>query len=239
MADYEKRFYRDYHNSQSLKSYQITIEQSDLYIASTNFTDKDAEKALIDARSKIEKYIVEYPEFLTSLKPLHLSSDIIPINWMLNTAKICSVGPMAAVAGAVSRYVGEALLSINQEVIVENGGDIFISSKIPRKILVYAGNSPVSMKMAIEIPVGTYGICTSAGKVGPSLSFGKADAAIVLSRDCALSDAAATQLGNYIKQEDDLESAVKKIMLLPNILGAMAIYDDKIAASGQIKLTSV
>jgi len=237
--DYQPRFYRNYHNSHSLKSYQVTIEQSDLYIASTNLTKIQAKNLLIYAREQIQAYIAKHPDFLTSLEPIHTSSSAPIVSWMLNAAKVCSVGPMAAVAGAVSQYVGKELLKENDEVIVENGGDIFISSKVPRKILVYAGNSPVSMKMAIEIPAGVYGICTSAGKVGPSLSFGRADAAIVLSKDCALSDAAATQLGNYINNEADIKNAVTRIISLPNILGAMAICNDKIAASGQIKLTSV
>ena len=239
MSDYEKRFYRDYHNSASLQSYHIQIENSDLYIASTNLTIDISRTALSEARLIIKKYIKKHPEFLSSLLPLNLTSNIPLLSWMLNASKICNVGPMAAVAGSVSRYVGERLLGINDEVIVENGGDIFISSKSARKILVYAGKSPVSMKIAIEIPAGTFGICTSAGKVGPSLSFGYADAAIVLSKNCSLADAAATQLGNYIKTKDDLPSSIKTILQLPGILGAMAIYDDKIAAAGEIKLTSV
>lgn len=239
MAHYQNRFYRDYHKSTSLQSYHVCIEQSDLFIASTYLSSSVAKKALTTARNEIENFILQYPQFLTSLKPLDVSSYTAPISWMLSAAKICDVGPMAAVAGATSRYVGEALLAQNDEVIVENGGDIYISSKVPRKILVYAGSSPVSMKLAIEIPPGTHGICTSAGTVGPSLSLGLADAAIVLSKDCALSDAAATQLGNYVKNQSDLKSAVKRISSLPNIIGAMAICNDKIAVCGQIKLAHI
>ena len=238
MTNYQKRFYRDYHNSDKLKSYQITIEQSDLYIATTNYSHETSVIALKQARHIIENYIKKYPDFLTSLQPLNLPESIAPVSWMLDAGRICSVGPMAAVAGAVSRFVGEALLAQNDEVIVENGGDIFLSSKVPRKILIYAGSSPVSMKMAIEIPPGTYGICTSSGSVGPSLSLGKSDAAIVVSENCALADAAATRLGNLIKNESDLEIAVKQITLLPGISGAVAVYHDKIAACGQIKLVS-
>ena len=184
----------------------------------------------------IEKYAEIHSDFLSSLSPINQSVNISPVSWMLNASALCSVGPMAAVAGAVSRYVGEALLHCNDEVIVENGGDIFISSLSPKKIMIYAGDSPVSMKMAIEIPAGTFGVCTSAGKVGPSLSFGQADAAIVLSKDCALADAAATLLGNYIKDETDLESSIKQIMQIPGISGSVAVCGEKIAAAGQIKL---
>ncbi|MBN2879266.1 MAG: UPF0280 family protein [Clostridia bacterium] len=239
MDNYQKRFYRGYHISGELISYQVTIDESDLYIASTLLSDIDARIALNKARNLIKKCISLHPLFFSSLIPLDIEYNTPPVSWMLEAAQICSVGPMAAVAGAVSRYVGEALLEKNNEVIVENGGDIFISSKSPRKVMVYAGESPVSMNIAIEVPAGTYGICTSAGKVGPSLSFGKADAAIVLSRDCALADAAATQLGNLAKNESDIEAAVSAISSLPGILGAMAVYNDKIAVKGEIKLTGV
>ncbi len=236
MAELQKRFYRDYHKSDNLKSYQITIIQSDLYIASTNHSKELSFKALNDARCAIENIIKQYPGFSDSLKPFAAKTQQPPVSWMINAANLCNVGPMAAVAGAVSRYVGETLLSENDEVIVENGGDIFMSSKTPRKILIYAGTSPISMKMAIEIPSGTFGICTSSGTVGPSLSLGKADAAVVVSRDCALADAAATRLGNLIKSEDAVENAVKQISLVTGVSGALAVYGEKIAACGQIKL---
>lgn len=238
MAYYQERFYRDYHKSPSLHSYKVCIDSSDLYIASTNASKDIAMAALRTAREALKNIISQYPQFLSSLTPIDIPCYAPPASWMITAAKVCNVGPMAAVAGAISQYVGEALLKSNKEVLVENGGDIYLSSISPRKILVYAGNSPVSMNLAIKIPAGTFGICTSAGKVGPSLSFGIADAAIVLSKDCALSDAAATRLGNLVKSENDLKSVVESINDLPNILGAMAICNDKIAACGQIELTT-
>ena len=239
MSQYQERFYRDFHKNANLVPYQITIDESDLYIASTNPSEDIAKNALITARENIKNYIEKHPDFLSSLSPLNLSSNISPVSWMLQASMLCSVGPMAAVAGSVSRYVGEALLEHNDEVIVENGGDIFISAKLPKKILIYAGDSPISMRMAIEIPAGTFGVCTSAGKVGPSLSLGKADAAIVLSADCALADAAATLLGNFIKDETCLQESIKTIMKIPGVIGAVGICNDKIAAAGQIKLLPV
>ncbi|MEX1376715.1 MAG: UPF0280 family protein [Eubacteriales bacterium] len=236
MSQYEKRFYRDLHRNSNLTSYQIAIQESDLYIASTNPSMETAKKALLEARENIQSYIAIHPDFLSSLSPISLESQNAPVCWMLDASSQCSVGPMAAVAGAVSRYVGEALLKENDEVIVENGGDIFISSNSAKKILIYAGDSPISMKMAIEIPAGIFGVCTSAGKVGPSLSFGNADAAIVLSKNCALADAAATLLGNYIQSDQNLKESIEKIMKISGVLGAVGICGEKIAAAGQIKL---
>ena len=98
-----------------ITSYQVTIDESDLYIASTLLSDTEARKALNKSRNLIKKCISQYPEFISSLIPLHIEHTTPPVSWMIEAAKICSVGPMAAVAGAVSRYVGEALLEKNAE----------------------------------------------------------------------------------------------------------------------------
>ena len=92
--------------------------------------------------------------------------------------KFPGVGPMAAVAGAIAEFVGEELLAYSPEVIIENGGDIYIKSLKKRVVGIYAGNSPLTGKIGLEIegketPIG---ICTSSGTVGHSLSFGRADA---------------------------------------------------------------
>jgi len=64
--------------------------------------------------------------------------------------------------------VGDALTKYSREVIVENWGDIFLTSAQPRKIGIYAGQSPLSQKVALMVvpdqtPVG---VCTSSGTEG-------------------------------------------------------------------------
>jgi ApbE superfamily uncharacterized protein (UPF0280 family) len=51
------------------------------------------------------------------------------------------------------------------------------------------------------------GICTSSGRVGHSISFGKADAVTIVAADAALADAVATQTCNMVQTEDDLNDA--------------------------------
>lgn len=239
MKEFQERFYRQYHNSKDLKSYKINLEESDLFIATTDDSRLIAMEALKRCRELIEKEIKSNNEFQTSYCPLKQQSLIPPLSWMYNAGILCDVGPMASVAGSVAQYVGLDLLKHNKEVIVENGGDIFIATETLRKVLVYAGESSISMKMAIIIEQGTWGICTSAGKVGPSHSFGNADAAIVISHDCALADAAATVLGNKIKSIDDLEISVKGILEIEGVFGVLAVIDDKIAAAGEIRLSGI
>jgi len=157
---------------------------------------------------------------------------------MCLVASLTNVGPMAAVAGAISEYVGMELLNYTNEIILENGGDIFLSSKITKNVLIYAGASPFSNKIALEIP-GNYkpiGICTSSGTFGHSLSFGKADAVVVLAEDTLLADAAATSICNMIKTSDDIESGTSFGKSINGIQGILIIIGDKMGAWGEINL---
>ena len=84
---------------------------------------------------------------------------------------------------------------------MENGGDVFIKPKKNRCVAIYAGKSVFSNKIGIAIShdKGEYGVCASSGTVGHSLSFGKADAAVILSKDAVLADAVATATANAVK----------------------------------------
>ena len=129
---------------------------------------------------------------------------------MAQVGQQTGVGPMAAVAGAMAELIGKKLLDYSPEVIVENGGDIFMKISRRRRIGIFAGNSPFTDKLALELePEETpLGICTSSGTVGPSLSLGTTDATIVASTSAALADAAATAVGNLVKTADDLQGAL-------------------------------
>src|SRR5690606_22056825 len=101
------------------------------------------------------------------------------------------------------------LLDQSPEVIVENGGDIYLRMDRPVEIGLYAGaDSPFSGTLRLRVdPRGAgLGVCCSSGTVGHSLSFGKADAVVTVAADAALADAAATSLCNRIQTTDDIAS---------------------------------
>ena len=76
--------------------------------------------------------ISTFPEFASTLEPLPLQSNAPPlIREMIRAARLAQVGPMASVAGALAEYVGTDLLKYTTQVIVENGGDIFL--KVSRR----------------------------------------------------------------------------------------------------------
>ena len=236
---HEERTYRSLINKDNITSYNVKIAESDLFISSdTNLAD-EALKSLIKHRNCLESYIKNHPTFRTSLLPLP-EDDFAPpiIRDMLSKSKICGVGPMAAVAGAVSEFVGYDLLSKTGNLIIENGGDIFLQSKNKLTVSVYAGQSALSYKVNVLIKPqdSPLGICTSSATVGPSLSFGKADAVCVISNSAILADAAASAIGNIVKSKRDFNSALGYGIKIPGVKGIIIIFGNDMGAIGEVEL---
>ncbi len=164
-----------------------------------------AVEGIIKARQAVERCIAGDPFFGATFEPYTPESDEPVILRMVSAAKKAGVGPMAAVAGAIAWSGTEAMQEAGAEIgVVDNGGDVALFSDRELLIGVHAGNSPVSDRVAFAVPPTSeiLGICTSSGTVGPSISFGIADAVTVFSRDVALSDAWATAICNEIRPDD-------------------------------------
>lgn len=240
----KQRFYRVLHQAADLVHYRVAVKETDLYIGVRKESYRPAlvlrtEELVRQWRQQLEEYIASDPGFVTSLVPYPVPEDAPPlVRTMAEAAALAGVGPMAAVAGAIAQAVGSQLARFSRDVIVENGGDIYLRSQKIRLVAVYAGSSPFSNRLALEIrpEISPLGICTSSGTVGHSLSFGRADAVVILARCAALADAVATAAGNIVKTPDDLVRAVEFACAVEGVYGALAIIGDKMAAKGQIKL---
>jgi ApbE superfamily uncharacterized protein (UPF0280 family) len=160
---------------------------------------------------------------------------------MAESAAKVGVGPMASVAGAIAELVGIELSAFSPEIIIENGGDIYLKSQVKRIIGIYAGDSPLSGNIALEIESNNtpLGICTSSGTVGHSLSFGEADAVVVLSRSAILADAAATAIGNLIVRLEDIPKGIEFAQNIKELNGVIIIKDDRIGMWGEVKLCEI
>jgi ApbE superfamily uncharacterized protein (UPF0280 family) len=149
-----------------------------------------------------------------------------------------NVGPMASVAGAIAQFVGNELSAFSPEIIIENGGDIFLKSRKDRVVGIYAGKSPLSGRFGLEIEgkETPLGICTSSGTVGHSLSFGRADAAVVVAESALVADAAATAVGNRVSTTGDIDSGLEYARKSKLLKGAVIIKDDKMGIWGDIRI---
>jgi len=238
---YEPRFYRDWSQKRDdgLVSFEAVVKETDLYIRAQKNLQKKALNSILKHREALEKYISRHPEFLKALEPVALEKDApLIVRDMIEFSRTAGVGPMASVAGAIAEYVGKDLLEFSSEIIVENGGDIFIKTSKKRLVGVYAGGSAFTKQIALEIlPEKTpLGICTSSGTVGPSLSFGRADAAIVVAQSAILADAAATTVGNAVNEESDIPKALEIAQKIPCVRGVIVIKNGKMGAWGDITL---
>ena len=240
--EYKERKYRNLIEEKDLIPFQVKEAESDLYIKANRELSFYARQVLLNFRRQIENYIEHNPLFESTLLP-YLQNDKAPeiISSMIQIASRCGVGPMAAVAGAIAEFVGKELLNYSSEVIIENGGDIFIKSSKIRKVSIFAGSSPLSQKIILKIkPQKNYvGVCTSSGTVGPSLSFGKADAVTVISDSVLLADAAATAVGNIVKTQKDVEQGLIYAQKVKGVKGVVIIKDDKIGLWGDINFTVI
>lgn len=242
-----KRQYRSLHEGRDLIYFQVKLKESDLAIG----VDADSyseslinicRQELLRIRGELESYIMLDPTFQRSLWPVQLLPGAPPLaRAMAKAASAAGVGPMAAVAGAVAQAIGEYLAPHVKDLIVENGGDIYIYGHHDRVVAVFAGNSPFSQRIGIKLTADEQplGICTSSGTVGPSLSFGSADAVVIKGFPASLADAVATRAGNLIHTEEDLMKAIDVAKNIAGITGVLAIKNDKMAAWGAIELVPI
>jgi ApbE superfamily uncharacterized protein (UPF0280 family) len=239
MSEYRERRYRHHLHCEHLVAFEVAVKETDLFILADSHLATLAEAAIYRVRGPLEGYIASHPEFLHSLVPLP-GDPLAPsiVREMLAAGRACGVGPMAAVAGAIAEAVGRALLKESTEVVVENGGDCFVQVASPLEMGIFAGSSVLSEKLALRLrPERTpLGVCTSSGTVGPSLSFGRADAVTVIAPSAAVADAAATTIGNRVKRRRDIDQALATAQEIDGVLGVVIIIGDAVGVWGEVEL---
>lgn len=240
--EYRERSYRSRFSNDERRWFCVKFLESDLWIGVNRGSyrasmEADTYAMLVDLRRQMDAYLLMDPQYKTALTPYDAGLEAPNIlKEMSRVSHKTGIGPMSAVAGAVAKKVAEFLGT--QEVIVENGGDIYAQAASDMDISVFAGQSPLSEKIGLHIPAAEFplGICTSSGTVGPSLSLGRADAVMIVCKDVLLADSYATAMANRIKTVDDLQSVIDRISALPEILGAIAVKDDRMAITGRFEL---
>ncbi len=238
----EPRNYRRVFKAEDLTYFTVKVKQTDLCIGAMVNLKNQAEQSIKKYRQQVEEYIRRQPVFLHSLvpvEPLENAPEIVC--HMCRASQAAGVGPMAAIAGAVSMYVSDDLKPLSGELVIENGGDLYLAGTRQRVVGIFAGNSPLSNKIGLELhpeqlPIS---VCTSSGTVGHSLSFGLADAAVILSKDACLADATATAIGNVVQTAADIEPALKKAQTIKGISGALIIVGESMGAWGSVKLVKL
>ncbi|MBR6371378.1 MAG: UPF0280 family protein [Bacteroidaceae bacterium] len=244
--EYKERSYRSRFSDNGRRWFCVRFLESDLWIGVDNGSyhasmEQEAYTALVELRRSMDAYLISDHLYKSALIPYDAGVEAPSIlKYMSKVSHKTGIGPMSAVAGAVALYVAEFIkerFGVG-EVIVENGGDIYADVREDMDIAVFAGESPLSERVGLHIPASAFplGICTSSGTVGPSLSLGRADAVMIVCRDVLLADSYATAMANRIRTAADLQPVIDSIRTVPDILGALAVKDDRMAVCGQFEL---
>ncbi len=241
---YRHRSYRQQSGDPELRVCQVQVRETDLQILAPVEVRAAALHLVVQYRTQLENYLPRQPQFLEALSPLPDDPTAPPlVRAMLRVGLLTEVGPMAAVAGVIAEYVGRDLLKIPgcDEVVVENGGDIFISRKRDCTIAIFAGASQLSNRVGLKLRGDQMpcGVCTSSATVGHSLSLGRADAITVVAGSAALADAAATRIGNIVKSKTDLGRALEVAAAIPGLTGVVIIIGEELGAWGDLQLVEV
>ena len=236
---FEKRTYRKLVSTEKLTTFQVVVQETDLMVHAERKLAAQTRELVLEHRGYVQAYINAYPDFRTTLEPWRQKGPAPNIiSDMIKAGADAGVGPMAAIAGAIAEHVGRGLLAFTDQVMVENGGDVFIKTNSPVTVGIFAGASPLSMRVGIRLDSGKrpIAVCTSSGTLGHSLSLGQADAVCVVADSCALADAAATSIGNRIQSKADINTAIAAGQRIADIAGIVIIVGEKIGAWGELEL---
>lgn len=240
---YRERSYRRVVDPGRLVAFEVKVRETDLHILAPADLSREVRHLVLEYRAHLEEYISAHPAFSTSLVPLPYD-PLAPaiVKEMLQTSSLAGVGPMATVAGVVAEFVGSQLLAAGAaEIVIENGGDIFLRRQQECLISIFAGASPLSGRLGVRLSASRMpmGVCTSSGTVGHSLSFGKADAVTVFSPSTGLADGMATRLGNEVTSAARINHALELAQTVPGITGVVIIIGEQLGVWGDIELAPV
>ena len=205
--DSPHRFYRHgLSTAEGEVSFQVVVEQTDLFVTACRDLHAEIADYVHEIRGVLKTWIGLHPEFGTSLAPLDIpESAPAMVRAMADAALMTGVGPMAAVAGTVAQLTADRFADTSPDILVENGGDVFMHSTRDRTVSLLAEpESGARLGLSLAASDFPLSLCSSSGTIGHSLSLGRGDLVVVRARSASLADAAATSLANMLRTADDL-----------------------------------
>lgn len=238
----DREVYRDNIAASDLIRTRVVVRETDVLVLSERDIGELVRDIVLTQRDRLEKFIAGNPEFLESLTPVAVP-DTAPaiVKSMALAGRAAGVGPMASVAGAVCAAIALELGERVSELILENGGDLYISSTRERVVGIFTGPGERGGAIGLRLtPDRTpIGVCTSSGRIGHSLSLGDSSAATVLARSCALADAAATAVGNRVRGRRGVREGLAAARDIPGVLGVVVLRDGQLGAWGDVEIVGL
>ncbi len=238
----DRELYRSRITAPDLERSHVVVKETDLLVLSERNIRDLVRDIVLTQRDRLERYIAAHPIFRDSLLPITVSGAAPEIvKSMALAGRVAGVGPMAAVAGAVCEAVALGVGDSVLELILENGGDLYVASTRDRIIGIFTGEQVPGGGIGLRMPAERtpIGVCTSSGRIGHSLSLGDSSAATVLARSCTLADAAATAVGNRVRGSDGVREGLAAARDIPGVLGVVVLRDGRLGAWGDVEIVGL
>jgi len=218
-----------YSDSVEFKGAKLRISSDSQVLVEEGFSE------FIRLRRELEEFSSGFPLFEESLFPVLLPSKAPRLaKQMASSSRLAGVGPLAAVAGTIAEGIARRLVSLGAEnVIADNGGDLFIFSAEPVRLGLFAGSRSDCFSLNLLPENLPLAVCSSSSKIGHSFSFGECSLATVFSKDASIADAFATAVCNRIKQESDARPALEWACSFNRVEGVLAFIENKIFSAGR------
>jgi hypothetical protein len=239
-----RRAYRETIRPQAGETtFQVVLEQTDLFVTAA----KDLAGPMLDyvrgLRGELKSFMLLTPGFRESLVPVPAPQGAPDIaRLMARAAAAANVGPMAAVAGAFAQMVADRFRAESPDIIVENGGDIYMHSTRDR-VAALLGDPETGARLGVQLSRRDFplSLCASSATIGPSLSLGKGELVVVRSKSGAFADAAATALANLIDSGDDLDLVLARAQKLAplGLEGVFAQAGGRLGVWGKMELVAL
>jgi ApbE superfamily uncharacterized protein (UPF0280 family) len=216
---------------------KVEIEETAATIAAEGRYFEPAIVAIKAARRDIERQIRRDPFFLTTLEPYDFKAPMDRVvQRMCEASALAQVGPMAAVAGAIAQEALEAMMSSGcTHGWVDNGGDVALVLESPVTMEIFSEpGARTASALELEPSESAFGVCTSSGKLGHSISFGNADAAVAVADSATLADAIATAMGNRVVDKTSLRTCFDPVKGIKGFRGGVAMLDGQVALHGRL-----
>jgi ApbE superfamily uncharacterized protein (UPF0280 family) len=186
--------------------------------------------------NELEAYVSQHPAFKTTLKPWSEGANNTFIDKMIKYTSEAGVGPMASVAGGFADELLDIIHEHTDVAFVENGGDVALQSREESTVMIHPGWRSFNSKVSLRIPPGRWGIASSSGLLGPSLSLGKAQMVSVVAENSVRADSFATAIANQVVPGCDPSEIVSGYSTLEAVA---IIWNEKMWYRGDFALSLV
>ncbi len=238
---WQREYRKQCHARQGEVIFQVLLAESDLQVLAHKHLAQEMLQSLGRLHADLRVWMGLYPQFRTSLEPLPMPKNAPDIVLRMYTAaQSVGVGPFAAVAGSISQMLAELHVHESADLIVENGGDVYLYSQKERVVGILSDpEHEASLGLILRKEDFPLALCSSSATIGHSLSLGQGELALVRAKDAALADALATALGNRLRSAKDIEMVLEFGQSIEGIDGILVQCDAALGVWGNMELVGI